>query len=360
MIKQIRAAFYHNKKNSQYCCLSTDEIPDYLKNGDEVYFIDTGKKYVYDAISGQLYEKQSGGGTSVYPYDGDPEPLGDEASPGTSNNFSRGDHIHPLPSASDIGALPINGGTMSGSISMGANRITGLSDGVNDTDAVTVQQMSSAISQSSAYFKGSYQTRADLLAVAWQTSDPTAQNYVTNNDYAVVLSDETHDNECWRYLYVLGTGWTAQYRINETPLTQAQIDALNSGATANKINSIDNKIDAPSSASINDFLVYTVNGWAAEPLISEVTISNSGNISQLLDAGKIYHFTGSLTSLTITLNPTNGLSQYHFDFNAGATAPTLTIPQGITMPYGFSVSANTHYEIDILNGYGVVSSWATA
>ena len=108
MIKQIRPAFYHNKRNSQYCCLSTDIIPDYLENGDEVYFIDTGKKYVYDSVSGQLYEKPSGGGggTSVHPYNNNPEALGQEANPGTSDNYSRGDHVHPLPSVSDLGALP--------------------------------------------------------------------------------------------------------------------------------------------------------------------------------------------------------------------------------------------------------------
>lgn len=339
MIKQVRAAFYHNKKNSQYCCLSTDIIPDYLENGDEVYFIDTGKKYVYDAVSDQLYEKPSGGGgggTSVYPYDSDPEALGQEASPGTSDDYSRGDHVHPFPTASNVGALPLTGGTMSGAIAMGSNKITGLADGENDNDAVSVRQMASAISQSSAYFRGSFASNAALLAVAWQTSDPSAAYYVTNNDYAIVLDDETNNDECWRYLYVSGTGWTAQYRINETPLTQAQIDALNSGATTQNISSIANKADK----------------------FVEVTVNMSGAVTQVLDAGKLYHFVGTLTALTITLTTTEALAQYHFDFDTGSTAPTLTLPNSVVMPAGFSVSASTHYEIDILNGYGTVGTWA--
>lgn len=92
-----------------------------------------------------------------------------------------------------------------------------------------------SITQSTAIFRGSFATKAALDAVAWQTTNPTGENYVSNNDYAVVLDDETHDDECWRYIYVItgGTGaWTAQYRINEAPFTQAQLDAINSGITA--------------------------------------------------------------------------------------------------------------------------------
>lgn len=58
MIKQIRASYFANFKNAQYCALSTDTIPDYLENGDEVYIIDTGKNYIYDASSSSLIEKK--------------------------------------------------------------------------------------------------------------------------------------------------------------------------------------------------------------------------------------------------------------------------------------------------------------
>lgn len=65
MIKQIRASYSNNKKNAQYCALSTDNLPNYLKNGDEVYFIDTGKSYIYNEQTGELVEGTlSGGGAS--------------------------------------------------------------------------------------------------------------------------------------------------------------------------------------------------------------------------------------------------------------------------------------------------------
>ena len=64
MLKQTRASYFSNFKNAQYCALSTDTIPNYIKNGDEVYFIDTAKRCLYDADSGTLIEQPSSGGGS--------------------------------------------------------------------------------------------------------------------------------------------------------------------------------------------------------------------------------------------------------------------------------------------------------
>lgn len=92
--------------------------------------------------------------------------------------------------------------------------------------------------------------------------------------------------------------------------------------------------------------------------VTEVTVSTAGDVTQALDAGKIYHFTGALTALTLTLNAAAaGQQQYHLDFVSGATAPTVTIPATVTMPDGWTVEANTRYELDILDGYGVAQSW---
>ena len=97
----------------------------------------------------------------------------------------------------------------------------------------------------------------------------------------------------------------------------------------------------------------------AAPVVTEVTISTSGAISQALDAGKIYHFTGAISALTLTLNAagTGVLPLYHFDFESGSTAATVSIT-GVTWPGGsFAPEASKHYEVDILNGVGVYLSW---
>lgn len=48
------------------------------------------------------YVTAGGGGSSVSPYTSNPAALG-TASPGSSDNYARGDHVHPKPTAADLG-----------------------------------------------------------------------------------------------------------------------------------------------------------------------------------------------------------------------------------------------------------------
>lgn len=54
----------------------------------------------YDA---DWQDPQGGGGSGPSPYESDPAALG-TASPGSSDAYARGDHVHPKPSAADLGA----------------------------------------------------------------------------------------------------------------------------------------------------------------------------------------------------------------------------------------------------------------
>lgn len=124
-------------------------------------------------------------------------------------------------------------------LSMENYRLTELADGVDDTDAVNKAQVEQMVREGSGLFRGSFSTKASLNMASWQSEDPTQPYYVDNNDYCIVLSDETQHYECWRYGYMVGSGWTAQYRINEAPMTAAQIAAINSGITADRLVSLE-------------------------------------------------------------------------------------------------------------------------
>lgn len=71
-----------------------------LYDGIQAYVSETDKYYKYlstntvDEVTGRWREYQSGGGSSVSPYTSDPAMNG-TASAGVSDNYSRGDHVHP-------------------------------------------------------------------------------------------------------------------------------------------------------------------------------------------------------------------------------------------------------------------------
>ena len=131
-------------------------------------------------------------------------------------------------------------------------------------------------------------------------------------------------------------------------------------AEANKT-TVDDALSTTSANPVRNSVVTNELNTKADK-VTEVTVAAAGAVSQTLEAGKWYHFTGALTSLTITLTtPASGeLAQYHFDFTSGSTAPTVTIPNTVTMPDSFAVEANKRYEVDILDGYGAVQSWTIA
>lgn len=60
----------------------------------------------------------------------------------------------------------------------------------------------------------------------------------TQNDYCIVLADENYDGATTRYSYQgeAGSGvWAFAYKINDKPLTAAQVAALESGITASLV-----------------------------------------------------------------------------------------------------------------------------
>ena len=86
----------------------------------------------------------------------------------------------------------------------------------------------------------------------------------------------------------------------------------------------------------------------------------SADTTPTLDPNKLYVFP-EMATLTPTLaTPADNtiVNEYHFVFDSGATATVLTLPASVLQPDGFTVEANMHYEISILEGAMTAQGWA--
>lgn len=151
---------------------------------------------------------------------------------------------------------------------------------------------SEQISQLSAYYRGSFETKAALDA--WQSSNP---DIADNADYAYIQADETHDNQAWRYIFVQELGqvgsWQPQYKVNDAPLTSAQVEAINSGATAENIAQIQNKLDKQVPGSPGNWAYVTSEDGTQELVVISQNSAEPDSIVSRTSAGAI--FTGTPT-----------------------------------------------------------------
>lgn len=86
------------------------------------------------------------------------------------------------------------------------------------------------------------------------------------------------------------------------------------------------------------------------PILTSVTVSGTGAVTQALDSNKFYKF-GSLTSLTLTLNATSeGLAIYGGKFTADSSGCTLSIPSTVTAASSVpTIQGGSTYEFNIMD-----------
>ncbi len=87
--------------------------------------------------------------------------------------------------------------------------------------------------------------------------------------------------------------------------------------------------------------------------MSPTEITLSGTTQTIIAWDNAIYKCGELTSLTIS----SAVGTSIIRFTSGTTPTALTIPQTLHMPDGFSVEANTRYEISVSGSYAVVAGW---
>lgn len=172
--------------------------------------------------------------------------------------------------------------------------------------------------------------------------------------------------------------------VSNKPLSAAQgaklkslIDAI---AVPTKLSELENDSGYAKTTDIPDKLPNLQKLTFAGAVTAEyngsgavtVTIPGSGGTVRIeklstdtaveLEPNKLYIFP-EMSELTITLaepSDTGIANEYHFVFQSGATATTLSIPDAIKIPSGFSVDVNKIYEISILEGCLCAQSWGVS
>lgn len=165
-----------------------------------------------------------------------------------------------------------------------------------------------------------FATYAELAAATTFYSGGVAR-VPTRNDYTIVLDDENHSHATTRYIY--NNGWEYQYTVNETPLTQAQLNALNSGITAGKVSTYDwyatskqDKLESWNNIkTINNTSI--LGGWniSVQPTLINQSNIKSVNWNSLLWSGNLVLY----TSIQITLS-----SAWWTDLEQTVTATWVT------------------------------------
>ena len=187
----------------------------------------------------------------------------------------------------------------------------------------TTSYVDDSVSTNTAYFDGSWATYADIPSTVAGFTDENLPE-PTNNNYLVVLEDETQDGGTWRYKYVddgLGYNkakWSVEYEVNETPFTQAQLDAINSGVTT------------------------------ADVSLAQSALQSGDNISELVNnSGYITGITGSDVTSALGYTPYNSTNPN--GYITGITSSDVTTALGYT-PYN-STNPSGYITSSALSGY---------
>ena len=238
---------------------------------------------------------------------------------------------------------------------------------INNSVTANIPNSYSAADEGKVVDDGALVSQAAKTITANGTYDTTKNNSVTAevpNTYTAADEGKVVDEGALVSQRALSITANGTYDTTKNNSVTANVPNTYSAADEGKVVD-DGALVSQTSLSVTENGTYdtTLNNEIVVNVVGDIwmeeTITTSGAVTKALDPRVLYHFTGVLTSLTITFNaPSTGeIAHYHFDFLSGASAPTLTMPNAVTMPDDFEVEASNRYEVDVLNNFGAVITW---
>ena len=173
----------------------------------------------------------------------------------------------------------------------------------------------------------------------------------TRNDYTIVLADENYSNATTRYIY--NSGWEYQYTVNETALTQSQLDALNSWITAAKVTCYDAIPVVTDNCQLCNGCWYTTctGTLTAADLSGYAT---TASLCTVATSGKYCDLTGKPTIPTNNNQLTNGCGYTTCTGTisncAGIISALWYTPYNCTNPAGYTTCTGTLTAETVVSG----------
>lgn len=219
---------------------------------------------------------------------------------------------------------------------------------INSSTYATQSYVNNAVQTNSAHFRGNW---TDWATVPTDPNDYPADDdgnkTPTVNDYMVVqdASDYTLDTleGTWQFTYT-GTwadngkaGWLPRFQVNETPLTQIQLDALNSGANTTNIGQIATNTNDISNINTTiggygDIVAYNASSFAtaAQGTKADSALQSGDNVSELVNnAGYITGINSSDVTTALGYTPYDSSNPSGYTSNIGTvTSVNSTLPDG--------------------------------
>ena len=160
-----------------------------------------------------------------------------------------------------------------------------------------------------------------------------------------------------QYLSVMAES-TTQYP--EEPITREEmyLDYLCKNGTGGGSGGTTNYNDLQNKPSINGVTLEGNKTSADLNIQSQTTQTDHGTADTTFTLPpNQYHTWGEVAALTLTLaaETTGVVNEYHFAFDSGATATTLSLPEGIQTD--IVVEPSTHYECSIIDNYMTFRDW---
>ena len=280
-----RPIFYHDGTQIREYAIA-DNKQDLLVSGTTIKTINNQSILGSGDLTIDSLPAQSGNANKFLTTDGSSASWANLATVATSGSYS---DLSNKPTINDLTTTAqqdaLNSGITTALVTqIGTNQtnITTINNKIPSAATSSNQLADKAFVNSSINAVAAYYITADATGNAFATKaaldagpyyhDGTART-PTENDYAIVSADETHNNTCTRYSYT-GSQWSFQYIVNDTPFTQAQINAINSGITSTLVSNYSTHI-ADTTIHVTSSDKTTWNGKQAAITGAATTITSS-------------------------------------------------------------------------------------